>query len=156
MLQGEHVVRGCGCFVLWSKSGSSSRIHLIIYSNPVTVKVPLVHLCFCPRLSDQGVFSTLRGVWVNGIISLPCNTTCLSTRWRGERGGGKGGSDMENASLFLLFFQYFQWGRLARAKFFVYFCKRKRGPVVQLNRMQDSGSWDRGFESRRGHHRDVK
>ena len=47
---------------------------------------------------------------------------------------------MENASLFLLFFQYFQWSRLARAKFFVYFCKRKRGPVVQLNRMQDSGS----------------
>ena len=31
--------------------------------------------------------------------------------------------------------------------------KRCDGLVVQLNRMQDSGSWDRGFEPRRGHKR---
>ena len=29
------------------------------------------------------------------------------------------------------------------------------GSVVQLNRMQDSGSWDRGFESRRSHQFEI-
>lgn len=37
---------------------------------------------------------------------------------------------------------------LCRQKMFV-----KTGPVVQLNRMSDSGSEGRGFESRRGHSR---
>ena len=40
---------------------------------------------------------------------------------------------------------------------FMYFCSAfGNALVVQLNRMSDSGSEDRGFESRRGHHLPLK
>ena len=52
---------------------------------------------------------------------------------------------------------FFPFATFAQTNKNAYFCSAisNKGLVVQLNRTQDSGSWSRGFESRRGHKRGM-